>query len=211
MPTKDCRQRVSASPLVDPEVCGLVLLAPDQQAYAALREPVRRRMARDLLALTTAARIMHVPVFVSWPRDSADLFASHLAPGADYRHFPAGQHPSPWLNPDFVTALAKEDRTALLIGGFWLEYQVLATGLHALAASYDVYVLPDVAPAERVAAAQPSHHRLMLQGARPLVTAQVVHEWSLAAAPDERASLDALLEQLVERRTAVGSDFAASP
>ena len=211
MPLKHRRKRVSASPLIDPEVCGIVLLAPDRQAYASLREPARQRLAGNLSALTAAARIMHVPVFMSWPQDNADLFASHLAPGADYRHFPAGPHPSPWLNPDFVSALDKEDPTGLLLGGFWLEYQVLATGLHALAASYDVYVLPDLTPAQSRAAAQPSHHRLMLQGSRPVVTAQVIHEWSLAASPDERVSLEALLEGLVERRTPVGSDFAASP
>ena len=201
------RERLAA---IDPEVCGLVLLAPDRQAYASLREPVRQRLARNLSALTAAARIMQVPVFVSRPEDNGDLFASHLAPGADYRHLPAGPHPSPWLHPDFIAALDKEDRTGLLLAGFWLEYQVLATGLHALAASYDVFVLLDLAPAQSKAAAQPSHHRLMLQGARPVVTAQVIHEWSLAAAPDERASLEALLEGLVEGRTPVASDFAAS-
>ena len=211
MPLKHRRKRVSASPLIDPEVCGLVLLAPGQQAYGSLREPVRRSLARNLSALTAAARIMHVPVFLSWPEDIDDLFGSYLAPGASYRHFPAAPHPSPWLDPEFIAALDKEDRAGLLIGGFWLEYQVLATGLHALAASYDVYVLPDLTPAQSRAAAQPSHHRLMLQGARPVVTAQVIHEWSLAASPDERVSLEALLEGLMERRTPVGSDFAASP
>jgi hypothetical protein len=199
---------VSASPLIDPEVCCLVLLAPDQQAYAALREPVRRRVARHLFALTTAARIMDVPVFM--PADNSQAIPGCLAPGADYRHFPAAPHSSPWLNPDFVRDLAKEDRMALLLGGFWLEYQVLATGLHALAAAYDVYVLPDVSPAQTSAAAQPSHNRLMLQGARPVVTSQVIHEWSLAADSDERASLEALLEDFVERRAALDSGFVAS-
>ena len=69
MPLKDRRKRVSASPLIDPDVCGLVWLAPDRQAYASLREPLRKRVARDLSALTAAARIMDVPVFVAWPGD----------------------------------------------------------------------------------------------------------------------------------------------
>lgn len=211
MPTRDRRRRVSASPLIDPEVCGLVLLAPDQQAYATLREPVRRRLARNLLALTTAARMMDVPVFVSWPADGCEAFAAQLAPGAEYRHFQAGPHPSPWLDPEFVAALAKEDRRALLIGGFWLEHQVLATGLYALAAAYDVYVLADVTPPQSNAAAHLSHNRLLVQGGRPVVTSQVIHEWSLAASADERVSLEGLLENIVERRrAAIDSGLAAT-
>ena len=101
---KHRRKRVSSSPLIDPEVCCLVLLSPHQQASAGLREPVRRRVARNLFALTTAARIMDVPVFVSG--DDSQAFAACLAPGADYRHFTAGRHSSPWLSPQFVAALA---------------------------------------------------------------------------------------------------------
>ena len=209
MPLKHRRKRVSSSPLIDPEVCCLVLLSPDQQAYAGLREPARRRVARNLFALTTAARIMDVPVFVSG--DDSQAFAACLAPGADYRNFAAGPHSSPWLSPQFVTALGEEGRTALLIGGFWLEHQVLATGLYSLAGAYDVYLVADVTPAHANAAAHHSHTRLIIQGARPVVTSQVIHEWSLAAAPDERASLEALRESLAERRAALDSGFAASP
>ena len=212
MPTRDRRKRVSASPLIDPEVCCLVLLAPDQQAYATLREPVRRRLVRNVLALTTAARMMEVPVFVSWPADGGEAFASQLAPGAEYRHFHAGPHPAPWLDSEFMAALGQQDRRALIIGGFWLEHQVLATSLHALAAAYDVYVLADVTPPQSNAAAQPSHNRLLVQGARPVVTSQVIHEWSLAASAEERVSLEVLLDNVVERRrAAIDSGLAATP
>ena len=209
MPLKHRRKRVSSSPLIDPEVCCLLLLAPDQQAYAGLREPVRKRVALNLFALTTAARIMDVPVFVSG--DDSQAFASCLAPGADYRHFTAGPHSSPWLDPEFMAALTKQDRMALLIGGFWLEHQVLAAGLYALAAAYDVYVLADVTPPQSNAAAHPSHNRLLVQGARPVVTSQVIHEWSLAASADERVGLEGLLENIVERRrAAIDSGLAAT-
>ena len=210
MPIKQRRKLVSASPLIDAAVCSLVLLAPDQPTYAALPEPVRSRFAHNTLALTAAAGIMDVPVFVSWPGPDRPVLAPYLSPGATYRHFTAGDYRSLWDNPAFVAELTEENRTAVLIGGFWLEYQVLATGLHALADAYDVYVLSDAARAQSRAAALTSHNRLMMQGARPALTSQVIHEWSVAADQAKHTGLERLLEGLLPGRTPIGSGLVAS-
>ena len=194
MPTRNRLQRVRSSPLIDPAVCCLILLAPDQQTYAHLGQQARNAFQRKVSALTTAAGIIDVPVFVSWPGPDRQTLAPSLSPRARCQHFLAAPPASPWSNSDFVAAVDNEDRTDLLIGGFSLEYQVLTTSLHALAAGYDVYFLPDIVPTHSIRAAQSTQHRLMLQGARPALTSQVIHEWLLAAAKDDRAPLQDLLE-----------------
>lgn len=199
MNKKHRRRRVSASPLIDPAVSALVVLAPDQKSFASLRPPVRRSLQRNLVALTTAASIVDVPAFVSSSGSDPYPLAEHLARGPTQREFVAGTLTLPWLHPGFAAALAKEDRTVLLLAGFWLEYQVLATALHGLADAYDVYLVLDAAPARTRSAAISSHDRLMLAGATPVVTAQVIHEWCLEVDdPVKRAALQTLLVELLD-------------
>ena len=194
MPSRHPRGRVRSSPLIDPAVCCVLLLAPPEQAYQRLPQQVRSSFEGKVSALTAAAAIADVPVFVWWPGHDRQAAASYLSPGAKYQHFAGGAQALPWLNSELAAGLDKEDRADLLIGGFWLEYQVLATGLHALATGYDVYLLADIARAQSPRAASSTLQRLMLQGARPALTSHVMHEWFLASADDERARLHGLLE-----------------
>jgi hypothetical protein len=153
---------------------------------------------RNLRALTTAASILNVPVFVSSPVSDPHPLTEHLAANPTQCEFAADTHALPWLHPGFAAALAKEDRTALLLAGFWLEYQVLATALHGLADAYDVYLVLDATPAHARSAAVSSRERLMLAGATPVVTAQVVHEWCLEVDDAaKRAALRTLLAELL--------------
>jgi Isochorismatase family len=211
MSKKYRRRRVSASPLIDPAVSVLVVLAPDHEGFASLRPPVRRSLQRNLRALTAAANIVGAPVFVSSPDSDAHPLAQSLAPGPMQREFAAGTHALPWLHSGFATALAKEDRTALLLAGFWLEYQVLATALHGLADAYDVYLVLDAAPARAPSAGASSRDRLMFAGATPVVTAQVIHEWCLEADdPAKRVALRTLLVELLDRQK-VDRGWRATP
>ena len=90
----------------------------------------------------------------------------------------AGEHAFPWQDPLFTESVAREDKPVLVLAGFWLEHQVLATALHALANCYDVYILLDATPARERDAARLSQDRLIQAGATPVVTSQVIHEWS---------------------------------
>ena len=162
---------------------------------------VRSSFQRNFNAVTAAAEIMNVPIFVASPGPDAaqEALADQLSIASSHREFHSGEHGSPWLNAAFVDTLAQQDRSTLLLAGFWLEHQVLATALHALAESYDVYILIDATLARARATARLSRERLIQAGATPVATSQVIHEWALEA-PDatKRAALSSLLAPLIE-------------
>ena len=148
-----------------------------------------------------AAAIMDVPVFVL----SRNAQEQEVAPIASvrgtsrHRQFAFEENGSPWSHKGFVDALTAEDRSILILAGFWLEHQILATALHALADSYDVCVLLDATPARCPHAAQPARDRLNQAGATPVVTSQVIHEWTIET-PDaaKQAALNLLLSGLMQ-------------
>jgi hypothetical protein len=81
-----------------------------------------------------------------------------------------------------------------VLAGFWLEHEVVANALHALADSYDVYFVLDASPARMQAAAQLSQDRLIQAGATPVVVSQVIHEWAIETSDATKsAALNALL------------------
>ena len=109
------------------------------------------------------------------------------------------EHGSPWSHQGFVDALTAEDRSILILAGFWLEHEILSTALHALVESYDVYVLLDATPPRSRLGSEPSRDRLNQAGATLVISSQVIHEWSLETADaSKRAALLALLPDLVE-------------
>jgi hypothetical protein len=185
------QRRFSSSPLMDPSVCALVILAPAPQDLPRIDPTLRSGYRRASTAVTKAAHIMNVPVFTlsRQPKKQNDARATSLR-----RQFVFEDHGCPWSQKDFVDALTAEDRSILILAGVWLEHQVLGTALHALAESYDVCVLIDATLPHSPHASQPARDRLNQAGATPVVTTQVVHEWIVAAPdPAKRAALNSLL------------------
>ena len=188
------RRRMSNSPLMDPLVCALALVAPDPPELV----PSNASVCID--ALTQAAHIANVPVF-SLSRAVHEQKTALWTGGAatsSHRRFALEEHCSPWSHRGFVDALAAEDRSILILAGFWLELQILGTALHALAEGYDVCVLLDATLTRCPHAFQPARDRLNQAGATPVVTSQVIHEWTIEA-PDaaKRVALDSLLSSLI--------------
>jgi Isochorismatase family len=195
-------RRLSSSPLIDPALCSLVLIAPNQHDLAVVNPSVRNSLQRNLIAAAAAADIMDVPIFMTSPAPGAakQLLPEHLPITQSHREFFCEEHASPWLNAAFVSALTCEDRSTLLLAVLWLEHQVLATALHTLAESYDVYILVDATPARTRATARLSRERLIQAGATPVATCQVIHEWSLEAADaTRRAAMSSILAPLIDR------------
>jgi Isochorismatase family len=195
------QRRITNSPLMDPSVCALVIIASDPQEPASIDPRVRTNHQCTLAAVTKAADIANVPVFVL----SGSAQEQKTSPAADktgtssHRQFVFQERCSPWSQQGFVDALAAEDRSILILAGFWLEHQVLGTALYALAEGYDVCILLDATPPRYPHASQPARDRLSQAGATPVVTSQVIHEWTIEA-PDaaKRAALDSLLSALME-------------
>ena len=58
------QRRVSNSPLMDPSVCAVVLIAPDARGLASTVAASRPGLQRTLSAIMKAAGIADVPVFI---------------------------------------------------------------------------------------------------------------------------------------------------
>jgi len=69
-------KRPSTSPLIDPALCCLVLIAPTQSDLTCISQKTRADLRRNIIALISAADIMNVPIFLCSPglqRDSTAL------------------------------------------------------------------------------------------------------------------------------------------
>lgn len=187
--------RSTSSPLIAPTSCCVLLHAPALHDLTSLSRRVRADILRNFVRILSAARIVGVPAFVCSPCDQPlkHGFAAPLSAIA-HREFPAETLGLHWQHVPFREALSEQDRSALVLAGFWLEHQVVATALHALADSYDVYFVLDASSVEKQGAARLSQDRLIQAGATPVVVSQVIHEWSLESADtDKAAALNALL------------------
>jgi nicotinamidase-related amidase len=194
-------RRISNSPLLDPSICALVLFAPDTHEQAPIDPSTHVIYRRTVPTVIKAAEIASVPVFVlSHPIQQEKQSPSPTEPATpSHRRFVFEDHTSPWAHKAFVEALAADDRSILILAGFWLEHEILATALHALVDGYDVYVLLDATPARSRLAFEPARERLNQAGAIPVIASQVVNEWSIEAqdAPT-RSALVSLLPPLID-------------
>jgi Isochorismatase family len=189
------QRRISHSPLLDPTVCALILMAPLSQDLLALSPSLPAWHHQRLAVIADAAGVVGVPIFrLSWRNEPQALASPGERPDPPLRQFLLEEYQCPWFNASFVDALASEDVSRLIVAGFWLEHEILGTALHALADCYEVAILVDLTRPRSAQAAQSARERLGQAGATPIVTSQLIREWMLGA-PTEgaRAALKALL------------------
>lgn len=194
------QRRISNSPLIDPAISALIIMAPASQDPLTHGAVTGQRRTQATVA--QAAAVMDVPVFVLMrPCEQQKSFGSEVQSGKlRPRRFLFEEHSCPWSDKSFVEALAREDRSILLIAGSWLEHQVLGTALHGLAEGYDACVLLDATTARSEHAAQPARERLAQAGGTPVVASQVIHEWMVQAADTaQRMALQDLLKAVAPR------------
>ena len=195
------QRRVSNSPLMDPSVCAVVLIAPVARGLDSTIAVIRSDLQRTLSVITKAASIADVPVFILShdAQQQGVTLPTDIGIAPPRGQFIVQEHGSPWAHEGFVDALAAVDRSILILAGYWLEHEILSTALHALVESYDVYVLLDATPPRSRHASEPSRDRLNQAGATPAISSQVIHEWSLETADAvKRAALLSLLPDLVD-------------
>jgi Isochorismatase family len=191
---------INHSPLMDPSACALVLIAPDPADLGSTvaPNPANIHGAFAAIAIAKAAHIAKVPVFIL--RHMQKQNQSLMSPEpttVSHRYFVLEEKGSPWSHKGFVDTLATEERSILILAGYWLEHQILATALYALVESYDVYIVLDATPSRSPHAYEPSRERLNQAGATPVVASQVIHEWSLESADDYKRT--ALLSLMPDR------------
>jgi len=192
-------RRFSNSPLLDPSVSVLVVVSSDWHEFVAIDPSTYAAYERTVDAMFRATQIAKVPVFIlsrgMLEQKQSFLTADSSTPSRWRCIFE--ENTSPWSHKPFVETLAAQDRSALVLAGFWLEHEVLATALHALVDGYDVYVLLDATPPRSRCASEAARQRLSQAGAMPVTTSQVINEWSFET-PDAstRAALRSLLPVL---------------
>jgi nicotinamidase-related amidase len=186
---------------MDPSFCALVLIALDAPDATSIDLRAHAIFKRTVAVVTRAAEAADVPVFVLSRHAEEQQRSTLLAEPSTLRHrrFVLEEHISPWSHKPFVDALTAEDRSILILAGLWFELEILTTALHALIDAYDVYVLLDATVPRCPHASEPSLNRLHQAGATPVITSQVIHEWSLEIADaSSRTVLRALLPALME-------------
>jgi len=189
------QRRFSHSPLLDPAACSVLMMAPAAPDLASISADVPNWQRQTYAAIATAAGVLGVPIFtLLWRPEPQGLASAGTTSQASQRLFLLEEYQCPWLDRAFVSALSSEGSSSLVVGGFWLEHEILGTALHALAASYDVAILVDITPARHAPAAPSARERLAQAGATPIVTSQLIREWMVAAPlGSTRAALRALL------------------
>jgi hypothetical protein len=189
------RRRISDWPLIDPAACAVIMMAPAAHDLVSISPTAPAWHQQTNATIADAADVMDVPVLTVLWRPQQQASANPSEPLlASPRHFLCEAYQCPWLDRAFVSALTSEDASLLIVGGFWLEHEILGTALHALAACYDVAILVDITPPRHAAAAEPARERLRQAGATPIVTSQLLREWMLATpAGPKREALRALL------------------
>jgi hypothetical protein len=195
------QRRISNSPLLDPSVSALVLVGPDVPDPAFIDSRTHAMCTRAITAVTRAAEAAQVPTFVlSLPTKLQQRSTLRPEPSTPWhRQLVLEEHISPWSHRPFVEALTAEDRSILILAGFWLELEILATALQALVDGYDVYLLLDATAPRCPHSSEPSLERLNQAGGTPVITSQVIHEWSLEIADASTgAALRSLLPALME-------------
>jgi nicotinamidase-related amidase len=194
------RKGVSDSPLIDPAVSCLILIAPKEDDLIRVSPRAEADVQRKLRALADAADIMDVPAFLVSPGPSRriDSLAAHVPRLPSHHQFLTGEGEVPWCNSTLVEMLDRTNNSVLVVAGFWMEHEILTTALHARHDTYYVYVPVDAAPARSEIEAALARERLMQAGATPVVTSQVLREWCLEA-PDttKQAALASLLAPIV--------------
>ncbi len=193
-------RRFSNSPLLSPSVSVLVVVSSERRELVAIDPSTCAVYERTIAAMLTAAHIADVPALIL-SRDALEQKSSSLAtePGSPFQYrFVLEENAPPWSHKPFVEALTAQDRSMLVLAGFWLEHEVLTTALHGLVDGYDVYVLLDATPPRSRCASEAARERLSQAGAMPVTASQVINEWSFEA-PDisTRAALRPLLPVLL--------------
>jgi hypothetical protein len=194
-------RRFSDSPLLRPSVSILVVVSSERRELIALDPRTYTVHEQTIAAMLAAAQIAKVPAFVL-SRDVPEQKPCSLAVESDtsfQSRFVFEEKTSPWSHKPFVEALTAQDRSMLVLAGFWLEHEVLTTALHALVDGYDTYVLLDATPSRSRCASFAARERLSQAGAMPVTASQVINEWSFET-PDAstRTALKSLLPILLD-------------
>ena len=183
------------APLLQPLECCLLLIEPTRQHLARLDQQGQQEQIRRYQRLERAANTVSVPLYFGL-RGNLPPFQSLWAQSSTEATpcFSSVDSAGRWVNTILAAALASENRTNLILSGFWLEGNVTFAALNALADGFDVFVLLDLSLPSEGDAGPAAVQRLHQAGVVPSTSVQLIQEWAAVTAdPAAREQLLALL------------------
>jgi hypothetical protein len=167
------------APLLRPADCSLLLVDARVQQLGRLSPERQSVLIRCLNLALDGARAGAVPIHLAFagiaPKPEDCVVSPRPQPTAHVHAL--GMAGSGWSASGLDTALAAQNRSCLILAGFWLETTVTFLALPALASGFEVFVIMDAAPASIETAARPAADRLLQAGAVPITTRQLIAEW----------------------------------
>lgn len=175
-------------PLLRPVECGLLLietvLEPTSDGFAD------EAYSRNIAAIKLAAALAEVPVHRALY--SVAAVAAVENDGAAIIDAPHAFSPSlvNWRDSPLGVAIADTGRPCIIIAGFWLEEAVTFSVLSALGEGFDTYAMFDVTRTLDAPTTSLAQQRLILAGAVPTASGQVIREWAAhISEPGERQAI----------------------
>jgi Isochorismatase family len=153
---------------------------------------------KNLKMLVDAAVILRVPIFMVRYPDTADvgLLATTYANWSTYPHVVFDPAAVKWQDTKLAQAIAKTERTQLIVSGLWLEEAITLLVLKSLAIGLDTFVPVDATAAINENDGNPAHARLTQAGCVPTTSAQILREWAaLSGDAAMQSSIGLLLHQ----------------
>jgi hypothetical protein len=159
--------------------CSIVLVHPTKQHLAQLGDVGRDHLSRRLQLVSQVAEAAAAPCHVLSEREDVsaeEWLTGPSSPNDQFIHR-TGELGSSWSNSGLSAALGAQNRSVLVIAGFWLETDVSFIALCALAEGFDVFLPLDITPSLDRDAREPACDRLIQAGIVPTTTRQLIAEW----------------------------------
>ncbi|NOT71869.1 MAG: hypothetical protein HOP09_11510 [Hyphomicrobium sp.] len=149
----------------------------------------------NMAAIKRAATLVGVPVHRALYSVTAAVAVEN--DGAAIIDAPHAFSPSlvNWRDSPLGVAIADTKRPCIIIAGFWLEEAVTFSVLSALGEGLDTYAMFDVIRTLDAPTTSLAQQRLILAGAVPTASGQVIREW--AAHISEPAERHAILDTII--------------
>lgn len=161
-----------------PEASTILIVEPSKLNCRLLDTDTEATTATKFRHLDNAANLAKVPRwFAVFDQNDRDMWLSEPCLQRRNRVFDCDQTKMPWHNNELVDAIKGENRSRLLICGFWLDAGLAATALEALSDGFDVHVITDLTFSRNLENRRTALRRLEQFGVVPITLADVIFEF----------------------------------
>jgi nicotinamidase-related amidase len=164
--------------LLSPEDVVLTLLDYQPATYFGVQSHDRLTITHNTMILAKTAKLFGIPTVLS--TIAKDTFSGPLTSDLTelFPNEPIYDRTSinAWLDAEYRKAIAATGRKRIVVAGLWTEACVLFPALELLAEGYEVFVPTDACADVSVEAHERSVTRLVMAGAVPITSLQLLFE-----------------------------------